>query len=452
MESVTPVPKKNKLEKLSDVRKISSTSDFSKIFEKYLKQWIFEDISEKLSPSQYGGRQGTGTEHCIVNFVDRILHLLDSSDRCAVIVSCADWRNAFDRQDPTKTISKFIRIGVRSSLVPILSDYLRNRRMKVKMNGIESEIKDLVGGSPQGTLLGQLLYIGSSDDAASEISEDDKFKYVDDLEIIELLSLAGALLDYDFYQHVASDVGIDQQFLPPSAFEMQDSLENLSSWTRENKMQLNDEKSNYMIFNRGKTDFTTRLKINGCNLDQVKVTKLLGVWISEDLSWTKNCQEISKKAYTRIKMLSKLKYAGMKTEDLINIYILHIRSVTEYCSTAFHSSLTVEQSRKLESIQRTALRVILRDMYVSYEAAMEMTGLKLLHTRHDERCLSYVLKAVKHPVHRTKFPQTHVEDSHNIREREQYHVNFARTEAYRQSAVLSLQRLLNAQEEGRTGR
>ena len=106
-------------------------------------------------------------------------------------------------------------------------------------------------------------------------------------------------------------------------------------------------------------------------------------------------------------MLSKLKYTGMKTEDLINIYILHIRSVTEYCSTAFHSSLTVEQSQKLESIQRTALRVILGDMYVSYEAAMEMTGLKLLHTRRDERCLSYVLKAVKHPVNiRKKFPVT----------------------------------------------
>ena len=54
MESVTPVPKKTKLEKLSDVRKISSTSDFSKIFEKYLKQWILEDIQDMLSPSQYG--------------------------------------------------------------------------------------------------------------------------------------------------------------------------------------------------------------------------------------------------------------------------------------------------------------------------------------------------------------------------------------------------------------
>ena len=180
----------------------------------------------------------------------------------------------------------------------------------------------------------------------------------------------------------------------------------------------------------------------------MNVSKLLGVWISEDMSWTKNCQEIAKKSYTRIKMLSKLKYAGMKTEDLVNIYILHIRSVTEYCSTAFHSSLTVEQSRKLESIQKTALRVILGEMYVSYDAAMEMTGLKALNTRREERCLSYALKAVKHPVNSTKFPKKTVESSHDIREREQYHVNFARTEAYRLSAVPSLQRLLNATVQG----
>ena len=121
-----------------------------------------------------------------------------------------------------------------------------------------------------------------------------------------------------------------------------------------------------------------------------------------------------------MKMLSKLKYTGMKTEDLINIYILHIRGVTEYCSTAFHSSLTAEQGQKVESIQKTALRVILGDMYLSYEAAMEMTGLKLLKTRRDEQCLSYVLKAVKHPVNKTKFPQRHVEDSHYIREAAQY--------------------------------
>ena len=50
---------------LTDVRKIESTSDFSKIFEHCLHDFILEDISEKLNKTQYGGRKGVGTEHLI---------------------------------------------------------------------------------------------------------------------------------------------------------------------------------------------------------------------------------------------------------------------------------------------------------------------------------------------------------------------------------------------------
>ena len=452
-ESVTPVPKKPAtLKELTDVRKIASTSDFSKVFEKYLKEWIIEDISSKLSPSQYGGKRGMGTEHVVVNFVDRVLKLLDkSSTSPAVMVSFADWRGAFDRQDPTITISKFIRLGVRSSLIPILIDYLRNRKMKVKMNGVESQQKSLIGGSPQGTILGQLMYVGASDDAASEIPEEDKLKYIDDLEILELVSISGVLIDYDFHQHVASDVGIDQQFLPASSFRMQNSLNNLASWTELNKMKINEDKTNYMIFTRSKTDFTTRLTVNGCKLDQVKVAKLLGVWISEYLSWTRNCQEISKKAYARINMLSKLKYAGMKLEDLVNIYILHIRSVTEYCSSAFHSSLTLEQDKKLESIQKVSLKVIMGQAYVDYENALQITGLKTLHTRREERCLKYGLKSIKHNQLKNMFPVKSVENNQSLRSREIFHVNFAQTEAYKQSAIPSIQHMLNKHAERAPG-
>ena len=49
-------------------------------------------------------------------------------------------------------------------------------------------------------------------------------------------------------------------------------------------------------------------------------------------------------------MIAKLKYVGVRTEDLIDIYKLFIRSCLEYCSVVYHSSLTVEQSMKLEDM------------------------------------------------------------------------------------------------------
>ena len=127
-----------------------------------------------------------------------------------------------------------------------------------------------------------------------------------------------------------------------------------------------------MVFSRSKEQFATRLKIEETKLDRVSEVKLLGLYLTDDLSWSRNCKEICIKAISRLQMITKLKYVGVKTEDLIDVYILYIRSITEYCSVAFHSSLTVELSDKLERIQKTCLRVILGEMYLDYHSALEM--------------------------------------------------------------------------------
>ena len=198
-----------------------------------------------------------------------------------------------------------------------------------------------------------------------------------------------------------------------------------------------------MVFTRTEEQFATRLMVDNATLEQVSVSKLLGVWISEDLSWSKNCQEICKKAYSRLSMITKLKYVGTKTEELLDIYILFIRSVTEYCSVSFHSSLTQEQSRKLETIQRTCLKVILGEMYVSYSAALEMCGLVTLHERRQKRCLDFALKCIKHPRNNSMFPLNPANHEHPIRDRQIFKVNFAKTSTYKKSAVPFCQRLLN---------
>ena len=56
------------------------------------------------------------------------------------------------------------------------------------------------------------------------------------------------------------------------------------------------------------------------------------------------------------------------------LYCLHIRSSTEYCSTAFHSSLNLKQANKLKSIQKTCLRIFLGEYYISYDSALFQQG------------------------------------------------------------------------------
>jgi hypothetical protein len=450
-EWVTPAPKISHPKVIQDLRKISGTSDFSKVFEGFLKDWIMEDIAKNIDIGQFGGQPGIGTEHFVVCLMDRILKLLDRHpDRSAVIMTCLDWSAAFDRQDPTLAIMKFIKLGVRPSLIPLLASYLTDRRMQVKFNGELSEFMALIGGGPQGTLLGQIEYLVQSNDNADIVSPNDRFKYIDDLSVLQLVCLSGLLVDYDFQHHVASDVGIDDQFLPADSYQTQDSLNYIANWTEENKMKINEDKCNFMIFSRSEEQFATRLTMNKVKLDQVHESKLLGLYISDDLSWSRQCREICIKAYSRLQMITKLKYVGTKTEDLLDIYILYIRSIAEYCSVVFHSSLTNELSEKLERIQKTCLRVILGDMYIDYASALEMCGLDTLSARRESRCLDFALKSAKHPRNKRIFPLNKNIPVCQIRNSELYQVNFARTSTYRDSTVPYCQRLLNTHYQTKT--
>jgi hypothetical protein len=48
------------------LRKISCTSDYSKLYDGFLKGWVMEDISENDDISQFGGQPGMGAEQMIV--------------------------------------------------------------------------------------------------------------------------------------------------------------------------------------------------------------------------------------------------------------------------------------------------------------------------------------------------------------------------------------------------
>ena len=318
--------------------------------------------------------------------------------------------------------------------------------MKVKFNGEESDFLSLIGGGPQGTLLGQLEYLVMSNNNADIVSPEDRFKYIDDLTVLQLVCLSGILTEYNFLEHVASDVGVGQTFLPPDTYPTQDHLNFFSNWTSENLMKINEKKCNYMVFTRAQEDFVTRLTVNNCKLNQIPVTKLLGVWISQDLSWERNTTEMCRRAYSRMSMITKLKYVGVSVQDLIEVYVLFIRSVLEYCAVAFHSSLTVQQATDIERVQKTCLKVILGDKYTTYSEALVECGLQTLHDRREVRCLNFALKSMKHPINRRIFPlnKNLGKEGNLVRNREVVEVNFARTESYRKSAVPFCQRMLNS--------
>ena len=337
-------------------------------------------------------------------------------------------------------------MGLRASIVPIILDFLEDRKMVVKYNTASSRWYDLVGGSPQGSWNGQNSYIVSSDDSADSVPQEDQYKYCDDLSILELIMIGHILTEYNFLEHVASDIGVDQKFLSPQYLSTQYNFDQIARWTESNLMRLNEKKTSYIIFTRARQNFATRLTLNGNLLERKNTIKLLGMWLQEDGGWGTNTKEICKSAYARVSLLTKLKYAGTGIEDLVIVYKIYIRSRLEYNSVVFHSSLTQEQSDSLDRCEAVCLRIILQEMFVSHSAACEMLGIRKLSDRRETRCLDFSKKCIKHPQNKRMFPvNPYIDNDLNIRNREQYIVNFCRTETYRKSAIPYCQRLLNSE-------
>ena len=162
----------------------------------------------------------------------------------------------------------------------------------------------------------------------------------------------------------------------------------------------------------------------------------------DDLSWKSNTKELSKRAYSRMLIIKKLYQFDVPVEELINIYILYIRSVVEQSAVVWHSSITKGEQKDLERTQKVALRIILKDDYTCYTEALKLTGLDTLTARRTKLCLNFARKCKKSDQTSGMFPLN--AKAVNTRHHETYYVTPARTNRLAKSSIPYMQRLLNA--------
>ena len=98
-----------------------------------------------------------------------------------------DWKQVFLRQCTKLGIESFIKNGLRPALIPVLINYFKGRQMKVKWNGHLSSQRDLYCGGPQGSTFGLCEYLSQSNNNAECVDVEDRFKFVDDLSVLEII-------------------------------------------------------------------------------------------------------------------------------------------------------------------------------------------------------------------------------------------------------------------------
>ena len=149
-----------------------------------------------------------------------------------------------------------------------------------------------------------------------------------------------------------------------------------------------------------------------------------------------------KRSNARMQLLHKISKFGAPINDLKTIYIAYIRSILEQSSNVWHSSLTIENEQSLERVQKTALKLILKDKYKTYENACKILNIEDLKTRRQTLFEKFTLKNLKHVQFKEYFMKKE-HHAYELRENEKYKIFRAKSERYKNSAILQMQYTAN---------
>ena len=137
------------------------------------------------------------------------------------------------------------------------------------------------------------------------------------------------------------------------------------------------------------------------------------------------------------------RHFGFSIRTMYTLYLWYIRTSLEYASPVWHSSITVQQTNRLERVQKRCLRIILGDGYIEYTNALRVLGCSTLEGRREQLTLRFGRNLLRSPTHRDMLPPT-MRDVHgrNTRHHNRLREVRCRTERYRRSTIPYLVRKL----------
>ena len=163
------------------------------------------------------------------------------------------------------------------------SSYITNRKQYVKVGNIESSLKTITCGVPQGSTLGLLLFL----------------LYINDLP------KSSKKLTFRIF---ADDTNMFYSSKDPEQLQsvINEELGKVLKFCAANMLSINFKKTNYMIITSPKKK--TNIRITACNIEQKSQIKYLGVFIDEHLKWDAQLQHINNKITKNIGILFKLRH------------------------------------------------------------------------------------------------------------------------------------------------
>ena len=181
--NVSPVPKAGDKHDVNNYRPVSVIPVIAKVFESLVHDQLYQYLvkNKLLNVVQSGFRPHHCTQDVLLKTVDDWRVSLDEGKMVGTIL--IDLSKAFDMIDHSMLLNKLECLGVRSSELQWFTDYLKERKQRVVMNGVSSEWHSVNRGVPQGSILGPLLFVAFVNDLPDAVKHCTVNQYADDTAI-----------------------------------------------------------------------------------------------------------------------------------------------------------------------------------------------------------------------------------------------------------------------------
>ena len=377
--TITPLLKKIGLDlnKHTHYRPLFNLQFLSKLIEKVVLNRLTDHMSVNNlhCPKQFGYKKHHSSETLLLEIVDDTLIGFDKNS--ATVMILLDMSAAFDTVDLHKLLKILEhKIGLRGTVLNWFKSFLLDRKQKVKVNGIISDVLLTLYGVPQGSVLGPVLfniYVSSLSSVFKNLGTLSS-SYADDTNTRIKLSL-------QFQYHNIS-------------CRIPQLLKDVNKWMGSHFLKLNTDKTKIIFLHP--TNLKSVVKIKGFFYENQcirfsDVVKLLGVYIDENLTFDEHVSTIVSSSFYHLSNIAKIRryLSQADTEKLIHALI---STKLDYCNSLLFG-VKSSTLASLQSVQNRAARIVLG---LKSNASVTDNMLKDLHWLKIEERIVYKILLLTH--------------------------------------------------------
>lgn len=364
---VTPIWKGGDSSDFDNYRPISILPIIGKCIEYFVSVQLTEymESNNLFTDQQYGFRKNNSTTYLMFDLFDDIYESKSKSKKPGIIF--LDIKKAFDTVDHKILLDKLEYYGIKGIALMWFKNFLSDRYQCTKVDKKLSNFLKMNCGVPQGSILGPILFSIYINDITSACNFSKPYLFADD----------GAL----FFDDTCRKSYINMKF----------EMITIMKWLNVNKLSLNSNKTEYMIFDS--TDCSVEIDIGNLSITECKHTKYLGLMVDNKLSFNAHIEYIKCKVSKRIgamyrsKKLLPIKYRKMFANALMLPQF-------DYLDTIYNKA-GVTKLRELDIIYKKVAKIALDvpKTESSLNVYKDMKWLPL-HLRRQVHLASYMYRII----------------------------------------------------------